>query len=95
MRQINGAYPDPKVSILLQGEYDMIKAYIWRCCCFCSILLSIVAFTPLVIPSEVSEPFVLGMPRTLWAGLLVSLGLMIITIVGAWAADASEKGGGK
>ena len=73
----------------------MIKVYIWRFCCLCSILLSFVAFTPLVIPSKAAEPFVLGMPRTLWAGLLVSLGLMIITIVGAWAANVAEKGGDK
>lgn len=73
----------------------MIKVCIWRFCCFCSILLSIVAFTPLVIPSEITSPVVLGMPRALWAGLLVSLGLMIITIVGACVADSEEEGGVK
>jgi len=70
----------------------MVKVCIWRFCCICTILLSVIAFTPLVIPSETAEPFVFGMPRTLWAGLLVSLGLMITTIVGAWAADSEEGG---
>lgn len=73
----------------------MYKSNVWKFCCICSILLSIVAFTPLVIPSQVVKPFVFGMPRTLWAGLLISLGLMVITIVGAWAANSSEKGGSK
>ena len=73
----------------------MIKVCIWRFCCFCSILLSIVAFTPLVIPSGIMKPFVFGMPRTLWTGLLISFGLMIVTIVGASTADSSQKGGKK
>ncbi len=70
----------------------MTKKHAWRFCCLCSILLSFVAFTPLVIPSKTAEPFVLGMPRTLWAGLLISLGLMVITIVGACVVDSEEGG---
>jgi len=58
-------------------------------------LLSIIAFTPLVIPSQTVEPVVFGMPRTLWAGILISIGLMILTIVGACVADSNEKGGEK
>jgi hypothetical protein len=70
----------------------MIKVGIWRLCCLCSILLSFLAFTPVVIPSKTIEPFVFGMPRTLWAGLLISLGLMVVTIVGACVADSEEEG---
>lgn len=71
----------------------MKRTSVWRLCCVCSVLLCIIAFTPLVIPSQSVEPFLLGMPRTLWAGLVVSFGLVIVTIVGSWAAGSSEKGG--
>ncbi len=73
----------------------MRRKNVWRVCCACSVALCIVAFTPLVIPAGISKPLVFGMPRTLWTGLLVSLGLMIITIVGAWAANVTEKGADK
>ena len=73
----------------------MYKSHVWKTCCISCILLNIVSFTPLVIPPQIAEPFVFGMPRTLWAGLLISFGLMIVTIIGAWAADYPEKGDSK
>jgi len=44
----------------------------WRICIVLFFALSIFTFTPAVIPAGVAEPFVLGLPRTLWMGLLVS-----------------------
>jgi len=43
----------------------------------------ILIFTPLVIPVGKSDPFLLGMPYTLWMGILVSLILLGLTIIGS------------
>ncbi|MCY3986101.1 MAG: hypothetical protein OXF23_03540 [Candidatus Dadabacteria bacterium] len=41
-------------------------------------VLSVVSFTPLVIPYGVVEPYFLGLPRTLWAGLGISLCIYVL-----------------
>ncbi len=71
---------------------EMRNKYVWHACCVLAVLLSVVAFTPLVIPYGVAEPTVLGMPRTMWAGLLVSFGLLSVTILGAWASGYQDEG---
>jgi len=50
---------------------------------FCAVALCVLAFTPLVIPAKVPEPWLLDMPRTLWAGLAISLALVILTFITA------------
>lgn len=60
----------------------MRKRTRWRICYGTAILLSIITFTPLVTPVGVYEPVVLGMPRTLWVGILVTVGFVVLT---AWA----------
>lgn len=51
-------------------------------------LLSIITFTPLVIPYGVYEPQLLGMPRTLWVGILLTILLVIVTyFAGRYAPD--------
>lgn len=52
---------------------------LWRACYLSVMLLSGVAFTPLVIPSGEIQPLVFGMPRTLWAGILVTGLLVLLT----------------
>ena len=43
-----------------------------------AILTFIASFSPLVTPEHVAEPFILGLPYTLWAGLLVSFLFVIL-----------------
>lgn len=64
----------------------MRNPIVWRICCGIFLLLSAVTFTPLVIPSDTETPFLIGMPRTLWAGILISICLLIVIIVAAWAS---------
>jgi len=52
---------------------------LWRVCYTGVVLVSAAAFTPLVIPSGVMEPALLGMPRTLWAGIVVTGLLVLLT----------------
>ena len=44
-------------------------------------VLAAVSFTPLVIPYGVTEPYFLGLPRTLWAGLGISLSIYLLLIL--------------
>lgn len=43
-----------------------------------AILAFIASFSPLVTPGHITEPFIMGMPYTLWAGLLVSFLFVIL-----------------
>jgi len=55
------------------------------------LILSIISFTPLVIPYGVAEPYFLGLPRTLWAGLLISLSIYIILLLAMITTDGDKK----
>ena len=53
----------------------------WRLCYAGALLLCVLTFTPLVIPSGQFKPLLVGMPRTLWAGILVYVGLVLLTLI--------------
>ena len=59
----------------------------WRICCALVILLSILSFTPLVIPVGISKPFFLGMPYTLWVGMLIAFLLVFLVFIGTKVRD--------
>jgi hypothetical protein len=42
-------------------------------------ILSIITFSPLVMPYGIHEPTLLSLPYTLWTGLLVALLLVFLT----------------
>jgi hypothetical protein len=70
-----------------------VKKRVWRLCCLGVLLLAVLTFTPLVTPAGSSEPSWLGIPRTLWAGILVYLSLTVLTWVGSrvYLSDSSEE----
>lgn len=43
-----------------------------------AVLTFIASFSPLVTPGHTSRPFILGMPYTLWTGLLVSFLFVVL-----------------
>lgn len=55
------------------------------------LILSVISFTPLVIPYGVSEPYFLGLPRTLWGGILISLSIYIILVLAMLTTDGDRK----
>ncbi len=59
------------------------KTLYWRLCCGAAAALSVLAFTPLVIPPGRYEPMLAGMPLTLWAGIGIACALVALTFVGA------------
>ncbi|WKN45527.1 hypothetical protein [Tunicatimonas pelagia] len=54
----------------------------WYLCVAAAVLLSIITFTPLVIPAGVYEPMLFGIPYTLWVSFLVMVLFVIITYIG-------------
>lgn len=54
----------------------------WTYCRLLVGVLIVATFTPLVIPFQTHEPALLGMPYTLWVGILVTLLIVILTWLG-------------
>ena len=59
---------------------DKARIY-WRLCCTAAILLVALSFTPLVIRPGVFTPKLFGIPYTLWAGILIAIGLVVLTFI--------------
>lgn len=55
------------------------RRFYWRLCYGATILLSILTFTSLVTPIGTYQPMLLGMPYTLWTGILLTIGLVALT----------------
>lgn len=58
------------------------KRLYWRICCIAAIILSIITFTPLVIPQGVSRPELGGVPYSLWTSFIITVLLVILTYIG-------------
>ncbi len=58
------------------------KMTAWRMLIVCAFLLTIVTFTPLVIPKGVFEPKLFGMPYTLWMTILITMLYVVLTFIG-------------
>lgn len=58
---------------------------VWRICCTLAILLMVLAFSPLFIPTGVIAPKLMGMPYTLWSGIAVCIVMVLITYVATLA----------
>ena len=49
--------------------------------CGAILVLVIITFTPLVIPYGIYKPEVLGIPYSLWIGILISIVLVVLTFI--------------
>jgi amino acid transporter len=54
----------------------------WRLCKIIAIVLSVLTFTPVIIPYGQFRPLLFGMPYTLWSGLLLTILLVLLTWIG-------------
>ena len=72
-----------------------MKKGLWRLCCLGVLLQAVLTFTPLVTPVGASEPYWLGIPRTLWAGIVIYLSITLLSWLGSrvYLSDASEEEG--
>ena len=58
------------------------KKRIWTIIRIVIIVISILVFTPLVIPKGVYAPELYGMPYTLWVGMAVYFSFLILILIG-------------
>lgn len=58
------------------------KTKYWTICCVAAIILSIITFTPLVIPQGVSNPKLAGIPYSLWTSFIITVLLVVLTFIG-------------
>jgi len=59
-----------------------LKKRIWTIVRIVLIVISILVFTPLVIPKGVYEPELFGMPYTLWVGIVVYGAFLSLILIG-------------
>ena len=59
------------------------SATYWKLCCAGAILLAVLTLTPLVIPQGEMAPLLGGVPRTLWAGILIAIAFVVLTFIGS------------
>jgi len=60
----------------------------WKIFITLTICLTSLAFIPAVIPNGITEPFLLGLPRTLWVSMGISLAIYVVLV----AAMLTSKG---
>lgn len=63
----------------------------WHILIVCAFLLTIITFTPLVIPEGVYQPELFGMPYTLWLSILVTIGYVVLTFIGTKVHPGNDK----
>ncbi len=66
------------------------KSLYWKLCIAGVVLLSILTFTPIVMPRGVAGPELFGVPRTLWASILTYIGIVILTYIGTKVYPGAE-----
>lgn len=63
---------------------NLSKRTCWWIVLGCACLLVVLTFTPVVTPIGSHEPVVAGMPYTLWTGLLVAIGFVVLTLAATY-----------
>ncbi len=60
------------------------KNSIWTRCIWLIMIIMATIYSPLVLRPGVTEPWVLGLPYTLWASLLGAFSIVLITAIAAY-----------
>jgi uncharacterized membrane protein len=58
------------------------KKLIWRLTLFAMFIVSVLVFTPVVIPVNKFTPELFGLPYTLWMGLGVYIAYVLLIFIG-------------
>jgi hypothetical protein len=67
------------------------KQKYWISCVVLVVLLTVITYTPLIIPVGVSKPMVLGVPYTLWTSILITIVLVVLTFIGSRVHPGTDK----
>jgi len=54
------------------------------------IALSVLTFTPVILPQNEYMPMLFGLPRTLWTGILIAFLMVVVTFVGGFVRQVHE-----
>ena len=54
---------------------------IWKLCCAAVVVLSVLCFTPLVIAVNQYQPQLLGLPFSLWTGMLIAFSILACAFI--------------
>lgn len=63
----------------------------WRICSALVIILTVIVFTPLVIPQNVYKPLLFGIPYSLWTSFFITVALVTITFIGTKIHSVNEE----
>ena len=55
----------------------------WTACVIAVIVIMVVGYTPIMLPSGVHKPMVLGIPYSLWVSFLATVALVVLTYLGS------------
>ncbi len=69
----------------------MNKKQIWKLCVAAVVLIVIVTFSPLITGKGKIQPFLFGLPFTLWMGILLTICLVAITYIGGTVLPDEEE----
>lgn len=71
------------------------KKRYWRICTALVIILTVLVFTPIIIPVNVYKPMLFGIPYSLWTSFLITVALVSITLIGTKIHSGIEEEGGE
>ena len=68
----------------------MRQAKLWKFCLFIMTILTVLALSPLVISQGEFQPIILHLPRTLWAGLIIYILMVVVTLIATRSYNLSN-----
>lgn len=68
----------------------MPRSLVWKLCCLGMIAVSVICFSPWVIPPNKYQPMFVGLPYTLWAGIAISIVMFLLTLFAAICISGSK-----
>lgn len=63
----------------------------WKICIAAVVFLTILVFTPLVIPAGIHKPGLFGIPLSLWTSFIITVLLVAITFIGTKVHPGNEE----
>lgn len=68
-----------------------LKHKIWIATAIMAVFLSLITFTPIIIPLNHYRPEFLGMPYTLWAGVMLMIAFILNTLIAIFVHPGNDK----
>jgi len=68
------------------------KTKYWKVCILVVMLLTVLGYTPLMIPKGIYKPMIAGIPYSLWVSILITVALVVLTYIGSRVHPGSDEG---